>query len=109
MARDRPLTGFGSGSFADRYRVRERVVSSRLSAESHTIPVTVAAEQGAIGLAAYGFLLWTAFARGLRRAAPHAAAAARGRRAGGALRGRGGVLRAAAAHASSTRRSSRIR
>jgi len=70
MAADRPLTGFGSGSFADRYRERERVVSSRLSAESHTIPVTIAAEQGAIGLAAYGFLLWSAFAvafGGLRR------------------------------------------
>ena len=66
----RPLTGFGSGSFADRDRARERVVSSRLSAESHTIPVTIAAEQGAIGLAAYGFLLWTALAvafGGLRR------------------------------------------
>ena len=70
MVGDRPLTGFGSGSFADQYRERERVVSSRLSAESHTIPVTIAAEQGAIGLAAYGFLLWTAFAvafGGLRR------------------------------------------
>jgi O-antigen ligase len=70
MARDRPLTGFGSGSFAERYRVREHVVSSRLSAESHTIPVTIAAEQGAIGLLAYGYLLWTAFAvafGGLRR------------------------------------------
>ncbi|MEA2133541.1 MAG: hypothetical protein QOC68_1450 [Solirubrobacteraceae bacterium] len=61
MVADRPLTGFGSGSFADRYRVREHVISSRLSAESHTIPVTIAAEQGVIGLAAYGFLLWTAF------------------------------------------------
>jgi O-antigen ligase len=70
MVRDRPLTGYGSGSFADRYRVREHVISSRLSAESHTIPVTVAAEQGAIGLAAYVFLLWTALAvafGGLRR------------------------------------------
>jgi O-antigen ligase len=70
MVADRPLTGFGSGSFADQYRDRERVASSRLSAESHTIPVTIAAEQGAIGLAAYGFLLWTAFAvafGGLRR------------------------------------------
>jgi putative inorganic carbon (hco3(-)) transporter len=70
MFRDRPLGGFGSGSFADRYRARERVVSSRLSAESHTIPVTIAAEQGVIGLAAYGFLLWTALAvafGGLRR------------------------------------------
>jgi O-antigen ligase len=70
MVGDRPLTGFGSGSFADRYRERERVVSSRLSAESHTIPVTIAAEQGAIGVVAYGFLLWTAFGLafgGLRR------------------------------------------
>jgi O-antigen ligase len=62
MAVDRPITGYGSGSFADRYRERERVLSSRISAESHTIPVTVAAEQGAAGLAAYGWLLWTAFA-----------------------------------------------
>jgi O-Antigen ligase len=70
MFEDRPLAGFGSGSFADRYRARERVLSSRLSAESHTIPVTIAAEQGVIGLVAYGFLLWTAFALafgGLRR------------------------------------------
>ena len=49
MVADRPLTGFGSGSFADRYRVREHVISSRLSAESHTIPITIAAEQGAVG------------------------------------------------------------
>ena len=33
------------------------------SAESHTIPVTVAAEQGVIGLAAYAWLLWTARSR----------------------------------------------
>ena len=61
MAADRPLTGFGSGSFADKYRDRERVVSSRISAESHTIPVTVAAEQGVLGLAAYGWLLFASF------------------------------------------------
>ena len=98
MVGDRPLTGFGSGSFADQYRERERVVSSRLSAESHTIPVTIAAEQGAIGLAAYGFLLLDRVRGRLRRAAAHAAAPRRGRRAGRALRRRGGVLRAAAAH-----------
>ena len=61
MAADRPIAGFGSGSFADRYRERERVVSPRISAESHTIPVTVAAEQGVIGLAAYAWLLFAAF------------------------------------------------
>ena len=83
MAADRPLTGFGSGSFADRYRAREHVVSSRLSAESHTIPVTVAAEQGAIGLAAYAFAAAGPRSRlRVRRAAADAAAPPRGRRAG---------------------------
>jgi O-antigen ligase len=61
MAADRPLWGYGSGSFADQYRERERVLSSRISAESHTIPVTVAGEQGVLGLAAYLFLLFSAF------------------------------------------------
>jgi O-antigen ligase len=61
MAADRPVFGFGSGSFSDIYRERERVLSSRISAESHTIPITVAAEQGVIGLAAYAWLLFAAF------------------------------------------------
>jgi putative inorganic carbon (HCO3(-)) transporter len=71
MARDRPLWGFGSGSFADRFRKRERVHSEKSAAVSHTIPVTVAAEQGAIGLVAYVALLLAAFMLlfgGLRRA-----------------------------------------
>ena len=70
MAADRPVFGYGSGSFSDQYRKRERVMSSRISAESHTIPVTVAGEQGVVGLAAYLWLLFTAFALvfgGLRR------------------------------------------
>jgi O-antigen ligase len=62
MARDRPVWGFGSGSFADRFRKRERVHSEKSAAASHTIPVTVAAEQGAIGLASYVWLLVCAFA-----------------------------------------------
>jgi O-antigen ligase len=53
MARDRPLWGFGSGAFAERYRAREGVRSQRVAAVSHTIPLTVAAEQGVIGLVAY--------------------------------------------------------
>jgi O-antigen ligase len=61
MAADRPVWGYGSGSFSDQYRERERVMSSRISAESHTIPVTVAAEQGLLGVAAYLFLLFSAF------------------------------------------------
>jgi O-antigen ligase len=57
MARDRPVWGFGSGAFAERYRAREGVRSERVAAVSHTIPLTVAAEQGAIGLLAYLALL----------------------------------------------------
>jgi len=66
MARDRPIAGFGSASFAERYRVREHLLSARSPAESHTIPVTVAAEQGVIGLAGYLVLIATALALVLR-------------------------------------------
>jgi hypothetical protein len=62
MARDRPVWGFGSGSFANDFRKRERVHSEKSAAASHTIPVTVAAEQGAIGLVSYLWLLFCAFA-----------------------------------------------
>ena len=79
MAADRPLYGFGSGAFAERYRVRENLLSERSPAESHTIPVTVAAEQGVIGLAAYLTLLFVALSlqlRGARESLPRAAVAA---------------------------------
>jgi putative inorganic carbon (HCO3(-)) transporter len=58
----RPLGGFGSGSFAEEFRKREKVGSRTAATASHTIPITVAAEQGIVGLAAYGFLLFAAFA-----------------------------------------------
>ncbi len=77
LARDRPVAGFGSGSFAERYRARKRVRSRRIAAISHTTPITVAAEQGIIGLAGYVALLWTALALvlgGARDAARGAAA-----------------------------------
>jgi putative inorganic carbon (HCO3(-)) transporter len=61
MWADRPLTGYGSGSFAERFRAREHASSLRAASASHTIPVTVAAEQGLIGLAAYAAVLWFAF------------------------------------------------
>jgi O-antigen ligase len=57
MFLDRPLVGWGSGSFSERYREREDVTSRQATAASHTIPVTVAAEQGLIGLAGYGAVL----------------------------------------------------
>jgi O-antigen ligase len=61
MFADRPLWGYGSGSFAERFRAREHASSRRAASASHTIPVTVAAEQGVLGLVAYGFVLFFAF------------------------------------------------
>jgi O-antigen ligase len=62
MVRDRPIAGFGSGAFAERYRERERVSSEKVAAASHTIPLTVTAEQGVIGLAGYLVLVALSFA-----------------------------------------------
>jgi O-Antigen ligase len=79
MARDRPVGGYGSGSFAERYRAREHLLSPRSPAESHTIPVTVAAEQGVVGLIAYVVLLVTALGlvlRGVEHRGARAAVAA---------------------------------
>ncbi|HEX6687298.1 MAG TPA: O-antigen ligase family protein [Solirubrobacterales bacterium] len=58
----RPLWGYGSGSFPRAYREHAATKKVPVSV-SHTEPVTVAAEQGLIGLAAYAALLivalWT--------------------------------------------------
>jgi O-antigen ligase len=61
MFADRPLYGYGSGSFAERFRAREKKGEAQAASASHTIPITVAAEQGVIGLAAYLFVLVAAF------------------------------------------------
>ena len=61
MFGDRPLYGYGSGSFAERFRAREKKGEAQAASASHTIPITVAAEQGVIGLAAYLFVLVSAF------------------------------------------------
>jgi O-antigen ligase len=58
---DRPLWGYGSGSFSVAYQKHRTGGNGRLSV-SHTEPVTVAAEQGLIGLLAYLALLVVAFA-----------------------------------------------
>jgi O-antigen ligase len=50
---ERPLLGHGSGSFAVRFRERPGASAQSAVAASHTIPVTVSAEQGLLGLAAY--------------------------------------------------------
>jgi O-antigen ligase len=62
MFLDRPILGFGSGSFAEQFRKREKTSDARAASASHTIPITVAAEQGVVGLASYLFVLLTAFA-----------------------------------------------
>ncbi len=65
---ERPLQGYGAGSFQDAYRERRDNKDVPVS-ESHTEPVTVAAEQGLIGLTLYVALivvaLWT-MASGIR-------------------------------------------
>jgi hypothetical protein len=70
MFADRPLYGFGSGAFAERFREREGKSSREAASASHTIPITVAAEQGLPGLAAYGWLLVASFSLLFRGLAP---------------------------------------
>jgi len=79
LASDRPLAGWGSASFQTEYRARQSSSDERASAASHTIPITVAAEQGIGGLALYLALVATAIAtllRGARRSVARAAVAA---------------------------------
>ncbi len=52
LFRQRPVWGYGSGSFVHEYRAHHPSSSQTLSA-SHSIPITVAAEQGLIGELAY--------------------------------------------------------
>jgi O-antigen ligase len=73
---ERPIWGYGSGSFQEAYR-EHRTNKDLPVTVSHTEPVTVAAEQGLIGLVAYVALiavaLWTMTTR--IRAGPAARAA----------------------------------
>ena len=74
---DRPLQGFGSGSFENQYH-RHDPLSGPLTA-SHTTPVTIGAEQGLIGLIPYVALVAVALAMlvpGARRDPARAAVAA---------------------------------
>ncbi len=76
----RPLAGYGSASFAREYRRRHRRGGTgQAVSASHTIPITVAAEQGILGLALYLALLVLAgrlLLRGARRSAARAVVAA---------------------------------
>jgi O-antigen ligase len=57
----RPVFGYGSGSFATEFRRREHTSDEQALSASHTIPLTIAAEQGLVGLAAYLVVLITSF------------------------------------------------
>ena len=76
---DRPLSGFGSGSFEAQYKRHNKVTTAGAASASHTIPITIAAEQGIVGLALYAALLVAAFlvlVPGAGRSPPRAALAA---------------------------------
>ena len=64
----KPVFGWGSGSYRVAYRKEEGASGVKAVAASHTIPVTVAAEQGIVGLAAYLALLVASIAALLRGA-----------------------------------------
>ncbi len=64
---DRPVWGWGSGAFVKEYRSHHRATATTLSA-SHTIPITIAAEQGLIGEVAYVALVVAALGCLFRRA-----------------------------------------
>ncbi len=62
----RPLWGYGSGSFETEYSDHHQKIGQTLSA-SHTIPVTIAAEQGLIGELVYIALVLAALVVLLQR------------------------------------------
>jgi O-antigen ligase len=78
LFKDEPIGGKGSGAFGRDYRRSEHVSAEKATSASHTIPITIAAEQGVIGLAVYLLLLLIAFLRLFRgaRGVPERAAIA---------------------------------
>ena len=79
LAAERPAQGWGAAAFKTEYREQEKASSQRAAAASHTIPITVAAEQGLGGLALYLALVLVALVtllRGTRGSIARAATAA---------------------------------
>jgi O-antigen ligase len=78
----RPLEGYGAGSFEMEYKRHSKISEAsaqNATSASHTIPITVAAEQGIVGLGLYVALLCSAFLvlfRGAGRSPPRIALAA---------------------------------
>ncbi len=76
---ERPLEGYGSGSFEAEYKRHTGTSAENATSASHTIPVTVAAEQGIVGLGLYVALVAAALLvlfRGAGRSPPRMALAA---------------------------------
>ncbi|HVW17194.1 MAG TPA: O-antigen ligase family protein [Solirubrobacteraceae bacterium] len=73
---DRPAQGWGSASFSRAYRRELDESTERAVSASHTIPVTVAAEQGVPGFLAYVALVALALLTLLRRSSRSPARAA---------------------------------
>jgi putative inorganic carbon (HCO3(-)) transporter len=71
LTRDRPLAGWGSGAFGRAFY--DEIEPARTTV-SHSEPITVAAEQGAVGLLVYAALLVTALFTALGAAAGSSAA-----------------------------------
>ena len=65
---ERPLHGYGSGSFQEEYRRKRDLSRPNAVTASHTTPITIAAEQGLIGLALYAVLVFVALRALLARA-----------------------------------------
>ena len=64
----KPVQGWGSGSFSVAYQRERGAGSPAAVTASHTTPVTVAAEQGLVGLLVYLMVLFTAVRTALTRA-----------------------------------------
>ena len=57
IAQDNPVVGVGTGGFKEAYAERVSRREARRTTASHTTPVTVAAENGIIGLALFAWLV----------------------------------------------------
>lgn len=68
---NKPAFGYGSGGFSSAFESnrlgKESALGSSTTTKSHTAPLTVAAEQGILGLAAFIALLFASFSAVFRR------------------------------------------
>jgi hypothetical protein len=95
MAADDPVVGIGSGSFEEEFQARFRSGEEAAGTVSHTEPVTVLAEQGAVGFIVYLAVVAIAFAALAHSIAPYAPGVRGGGRGLDALAGTAfGIARA---------------